>query len=306
MKLSFVIPTRNRGVRLRATLAGLARQSAAPEQVVVVDASEGGFDLPRLAAEFSQGFQNFVPVRAEKPGAAAQRNQGVAIASGDWIGFCDDDVDLEPGCVRALRDFLAKEPDFGGVSATIANQAPRNFGRATRWVARLIDATPGRPLDGRVIGPAINFLPRIADAAEAVCETEWLPTTCTIYRRSALLQPPFGDQFQGYSMLEDVCLSLGVARRGRRLAILRDARIFHDTQPGDHKRSASGVAAMGIRNRYYVATTLLGRSRWSTWWQLTLWQGFCGVAGLRKAGRIWFLQNWGAASALGLIALRRK
>lgn len=306
MQLSFVIPTRNRSGRLRATLRALAGQTDAPEEVVVVDASDNSVDFTQLVVEFSHQFRRFIAVKAERPGAASQRNQGVALATGGLIGFCDDDIDFEPGCVRALRAFLMTEGAFGGVSATITNQAPRSFGRATRWVVRLMDAKPEQPLDGRVIGPVINFLPRIREAAKDVCDSEWLPTTCTIYRRLALPQPPFDAQFQGYSMLEDVCLSMRVARTGSRLAVLRDARIFHDTQPGDHKRSVSGLAAMGIRNRFYVATTMLGRSGLLTWWQLVLWQSFCGVAGVRRAGRDWFLQNWGAVSALGLIALGRK
>jgi glycosyltransferase involved in cell wall biosynthesis len=306
MKLSFVIPTRNRGARLRATLRSLAIQRTPPDEVIIVDASDDPEAIARARSEFAPAFSHFTSVVAAVRGAAAQRNQGVALATGEWVGFCDDDIDFEPGCVRALRDFLAAEKAFGGVSATIVNQAPRSFGRATRLVVGLMDTTPRRPLDGRVIGPVVNFLPRVCEAAEPVCETEWLPTTCTVYRRSSLPQPPFDAQFQGYSMLEDVCLSMRVARTGSRLAVLRDARIFHDTQPGDHKRSVSGLAAMGIRNRFYVATTMLGRSGLLTWWQLALWQSFCGVAGVRRAGRDWFLQNWGAVSALGLIALGRK
>jgi GT2 family glycosyltransferase len=304
--LSFVIPSRNRPERLRRTLGGLAGQAGAPDEVIVVDGSDDAGEAVRLEAEFSTRLAGLRAVRADRLGAAPQRNQGVALARGDLVGFWDDDVDPEPGCVQAMRDFLATHPDFGGVSATITNQAPKGFGRATRWVVGLMDKRKELPLDGRVVGPVLNFLPTVRADAPAVCETEWLNTTCTFYRRVVLPNPPFGEQFQGYSMLEDVCLSVGVAQRGVKLALLRDARVFHDTQPGEHKRSVSAVAGMGVRNRFYLATHVLRRSGFETWWQLAMWETFCGVAGLRNAGRVWLLRNWGAAAALTSIAFGRK
>ncbi|HVT67911.1 MAG TPA: glycosyltransferase family 2 protein [Trebonia sp.] len=305
MKISCVIPTRNRPTRLRATLRSLAGQPGAPEEIIVVDGSDDAEETARLQAEFAPRFPRFRAVRAEQTGAAIQRNQGVALAAGEWIGFCDDDLDFEPGCLQALRAFLAERSEFGGVSATITNQAPRGFGRATRAVVGLMDAHRERPLDGRVIGPALNFLPAVRAGAPAVCEAEWLNTTCTIYRRAVLPAPPFDAEFQGYSMLEDVCLSARVAARTR-LAVLRDARVFHDTQPGSHKRDPGAVARMNVRNRFYVATRVLGRPPLQTWMQLAFWQTFSAVAGLRQARHGWLKPNCGAAAALVTIALGKK
>ncbi len=306
LALSLVIPSRNRPERLRRTLCGLADQMGGPDEVIIVDGSDDLGETARLEAEFGSRLSGFRAVRAERLGAAPQRNQGVALANGGFVGFWDDDVDPEPGCVQAMREFLAMRPGFGGVSATITNQAPKNFGRATQWVVGLMDNRKEMPLDGRVVGPILNFLPSVRAGAPAVCETEWLNTTCTFYRREVLPNPPFGEQFQGYSMFEDVCLSMVVAQRGTRLALLRDARIFHDTQPGEHKRSVSAIAGMSVRNRFYVATRVLGRSGFETWWQLAIWETFCGVAGIRNPGRGWLLRSWGAAAALTLIALGRK
>ena len=65
---------------------------------------------------------------------------------------------------------------------------------------------------GKILGPAINLLPEDSDKLPAVVQVQWLNTTCTLYRREALPKPPFPDNFTGYSLMEDLCLSLTVAR----------------------------------------------------------------------------------------------
>lgn len=299
--LSIVIPTRNRLVRLRRTLEGLHAQIEAPAEVLVIDAGDDAMDVPRLAADLRRRGLNVRVTRAHERGAAPQRNQGVALARGTVIGFCDDDLDFEPGCLGALREFLVREPGFGGVSATIVNQAPHGFGRLTKVVVGMMDSTPDRPLDGRVVGPALNFLPTLRDDGPPVCETQWLNTTCTLYRREALPTPPFDALFHGYSMMEDLCLSLRVGERSR-LAVLRAARVVHDTQPGEHKRDPGALGAMSVRNRYYVATRVLGRAPRRAWFQLAVWQTFCAVAGARRPSPHWWKTHCGALSALADIA----
>lgn len=58
--------------------------------------------------------------------------------------------------------------------------------------------------------------------------------------------------------MEDVTLSLTVGKQWK-LANARTARIFHDSQPGDHKSSPDVLASMSLVNRYYVMTEILGR-----------------------------------------------
>lgn len=305
MKLSFVIPTRNRGERLRATLRGLAEQAQPPEEIIVVDGSDDVSDIERLKEEFARRFSTFIATRAEVCGAAVQRNQGVALANGELIGFCDDDIDFESDCILVLRQHFIRHPECGGVSATITNQSPRDFGRITCAVLWCLAGNEGLPPDGRVIGPALNFLPRLEAQRTAAWVVDWLNLGCTLYRKTLLPFPPFDAAFSGYSMLEDVTLSLRVGRKAE-LAVLPLARVFHDSQPSSFKRDLIALAKMGVRNRYYVATHIIGRPAGVALFQLTVWQVFCAVAGLRRVGVSWFRETWGAAEALGGLMLRHK
>lgn len=126
---------------------------------------------------------------------------------------------------------------------------------------------------GRIIGPAVNLLPEDRGDLPEVVPVEWLNTTCTLYRREALPHPSFDSVFTGYSMMEDVTLSVRVGRNWR-LANARTARIFHDSQPGTHKADVSALAAMELVNRHYVMTQVLRRDRWRDFVRLGLWEAF--------------------------------
>src|SRR4030081_113783 len=108
---------------------------------------------------------------------------------------------------------------------------------------------------GSVLGPAVNLLPEDREDLPEVVPVEWLNTTCTLYRREALPDPPFHDHFNGYSLMEDLTLSLTVGRRWK-LANARTARIYHDSQPGTHKSDPALLAEMQLINRHFVMTRI--------------------------------------------------
>ena len=252
--------------------------------------------------EFSTSFARLVILEATERGAATQRVQGFGSATEDLIGFCDDDIDLEPHCIANLRLFLAETPQFLGVAATVVNQAPKRVGIITQWVFRLLDSKRLASYDGRVIGPALNVYPVFDLHGPLFSETDWLNLGMTIYRKDALPKPLFDPVFSGYSPCEDVALSCRVAKKGR-LAVLRDARIFHDSHPGDHKSDESAVVTMEVRNRFYIATQVLNKSPYKTWLQLGGWYLFCAVANFRRLlFRLALRQMSGAVRGLYQIA----
>jgi GT2 family glycosyltransferase len=108
-----------------------------------------------------------------------------------------------------------------------------------------------------VIGPAVNILPQ-GTADGRVVSVEWLNSTCTAYRREAFLAERFSERFVGYSFMEDVDLSVRVARRWK-LVVHTGAQAYHDSQPSKFKRPYT-KARMGVENQYYVMTQTLGRN----------------------------------------------
>jgi len=126
---------------------------------------------------------------------------------------------------------------------------------------------------GLVIGPAINLLPEDRDDLPEIVPVEWLNTTCTLYSREALPSPPFDSVFTGYSLMEDLALSVKVGRSWR-LANARTARIYHNSQPGSYKADIKEMARMQLVNRHYVMTEILHKQRLADYLRLSVWEMF--------------------------------
>jgi GT2 family glycosyltransferase len=279
-----------------------------PRQVIIVDASshQSGTSaaLAELATE-ARGGCIITHERATSPGAASQRTQGVGLATEKFIVFLDDDIEFQSSCLQQLFHVLTSDSKLGGVSAMIVNQSYLE----PRWISRtmftLMSCRGEKSFAGRVIGPAINLLPEDRNDLPEIVPVEWVNTTCTMYRREALPDPPFDPFFTGYSLMEDLALSLNVAKQGWKLANVRTARIFHDSQPGQHKSNVKELARMELVNRHYVMTKILGRETVLDYGKLAAFQLFNLVGGLRD----W--RNWprvlaGKITGIGEILHRRR
>jgi GT2 family glycosyltransferase len=286
---SVVLATRNRTPVLRRALQSLSAQSAQPAELVIVDASDDNSTRELCLYQKDSGLGSIISwCSAEMRGAASQRNQGVRMCRQTVIGFIDDDVLFEPHCFTRLWSALQSDPRLGGVNAMIANQRYCEPGRASRFIFQLMAGRPERSYAGRVLGPAVNLLPEDRDDLPEVVPVEWLNTTCTLYRREALPNPAFPAHFQGYSLMEDVALSLTVGKKWK-LANARTARIFHDSQPGSHKSDAEAVAHMHLLNRHYVMTQVLRRTRPIDYVRLLIWLAFSHLSTAITA-RNWSVQ----------------
>lgn len=270
-----VIPTKDRAASLARTLDSLAAQGVLPAELIAVDGSVGDDSRRVLENWGAQGAPQVVVrwQRATKLGAAIQRNQGIAAVTQPFVWFMDDDIRFEPECVSRLWRAMVADSQLGGVNAMITNQQYHPPGRVSRTVFTLLHGRSERSFAGRVLGPAVNLLPEDRDDLPEVMPVEWLNTTCALYRRAALPTPVFDSVFTGYSMMEDLTLSVRVGRSWR-LANVRTARIFHDSQPGPHKADASALAAMELVNRHYVMTQVLRRDRWRDLLRLLIWESF--------------------------------
>lgn len=275
-----VIATRNRATCIQQLLSDLARQSALPEQVVVVDSSdEGQSALPRQLVRQVWPFRTSY-LYAPRPSAARQRNQGAALTDTDLVVFLDDDVQLDAGFLEALIAPFTSDPSrrVGGVSGTIVNQT---FTPLTRWNRALLRLCIGplpRVLAGRLVGPAVNFLPE--DRPDTVQEVDWLPSTCTAYRREVFLAHRFPEHFEGYSFAEDVHLSARVAKTHRLLNTTRARLYHHDTGRKSHRDWRTLGESM-VRHRHEIMTEILGRRSALDHWRLFAYEIlYCTLAWL--------------------------
>ena len=279
LPIAAIVPTRNRATPLDRMLQSLAQQSAQPAELVVVDASTDEATA-QLCQRIIPGLvTRIVYHRATEIGAATQRNQAFCYATQPYILFADDDILFEPDCLLRLWEPMQQNVKLGGICTLITNCHYLPPGRVSRTLFWLLHGQSEASFAGRCIGPALNLLPEDRSDLPTVTPVEWMNTTCTLYRHEALPNPPFPMHFTGYSLMEDVTLSLLVGKQWQ-LANARTARIFHDSQPGDHKNNPAVLAKMELVNRHYVMTQILERRSLQDHLKLILLQLFEIIASL--------------------------
>jgi GT2 family glycosyltransferase len=150
MTISVVIATHNRRDLLDECLAHLAGQSYLPgDEVIVVD--NGSTDDSR---EVITGRARTFPVplrylEENEPGKSRAVAAAVRVATGDVLAFTDDDVNVEPSWLEAIRRAMT-DPAVTLIGGPVS---PRWERRAPAWLARAADGY------GRLTAPLalLNF-----------------------------------------------------------------------------------------------------------------------------------------------------
>lgn len=273
-----VIATRNRPAPLKACLASLATQSLTPHAVVIVDSSDATETQDLVAALAAEYPLHLVYIHTDAASAAGQRNLGAEQVDEDLVFFLDDDVVLEPAFIAEIVKLFEDDPEgqIGGVSGTIVNTVfvePRGINRL------LLGACVGQFREtyaGKVLGPAVNFLP--ADAPGSIQRVDWLPSTACAYRTAVFRSHRFGDTFEGYSFAEDLHLSSRVAQTHRLMNTSR-ARLFHDELGASSHKDWAAIGESMVVNRHMIMTTVLGKTRFRDHCRLVFYEVvYCNLA----------------------------
>ena len=301
MKISAVIPTCEAKWNAGFTFRSLPELTRKPDEIMVVmDGDKEEVEEASLAG---------VPVKIFKTrqrGAAAKRNLGVEKSSGEAILLVDDDVEFRPGCLEAMERVLMSDAAIGGVGCFIENQRFQEPGLYSRMLYRMCGGWGIRDFGGKCFGPLINVYPRPWKEGPQFRETEWLNSTCTLYRREALPRPAFEPGFTGYSFMEDVALSRRV-RKGWKIGVARDAWIIHHTQPAPYKQNAAQLHEMGLVNRFHILREVegwgAGKAAWAISWLELLSLPAKLRAVMRQSGNVGGLKGsvWGLAKIWGQV-----
>lgn len=112
MKVSVVIPTKNRADSLGQLLKALARQSHPILEVLVVDVSED--------TSYQKGIMPNFPWPlywlTSEAGVCIQRNVGIQKAKGSHIWLCDDDIEPPADYLETLVRYTQAHPVVGAVT----------------------------------------------------------------------------------------------------------------------------------------------------------------------------------------------
>jgi hypothetical protein len=114
--ISVVMPTRNRPAMLERAARSVLDQGAAGIELVVVDDASSD-ETPQVLDRLACDGRVRVVRNTESMGPGATRNRGIAAASGDLLGFCDDDDAWLPKAANTVLGAFAEHPEVGVVTA---------------------------------------------------------------------------------------------------------------------------------------------------------------------------------------------
>lgn len=200
-----VICTRNRPAYLRRCLAAVSRLDPPPEQILVVDNSDGNNDTFEIAREYGTRY-TIEPVR----GLSRARNRGLSECDTDVVAFLDDDVVPAPDWLALLVEPFTDEQT--GATA------------------------------GRVITPESNVIGTLEQCPRAISNDDrhWFEVAAfgglglganMAFRKSALPKQCFFDERLGrgapFEIGEESYAFVWLLSRGYRVVQLPGAVVFH-------------------------------------------------------------------------------
>ncbi len=121
-KISVVIPTLNRAELLAETIEGIESQSLPREQyeVIVVDNNSADRTIEVLEQK-SFTYSNLRFSLQQKPGAAATRNTGLEMSSGEIVLFIDDDIESDRKLLESHLRYHGETPDASVIGTIRTN-----------------------------------------------------------------------------------------------------------------------------------------------------------------------------------------
>ena len=125
MKVSLVLATLGRTVEVRRCLHSLIDQTDQSFEVLVVDQNQDSRLTPIIEEAIASGL-SLCHLRMMEANLSQARNLGIAQATGDIIGFPDDDCWYDPDTIAEIRQAFIAKPALQGVVACWVEQAVRN------------------------------------------------------------------------------------------------------------------------------------------------------------------------------------
>jgi cellulose synthase/poly-beta-1,6-N-acetylglucosamine synthase-like glycosyltransferase len=236
-RVSVVVPTYRRPEVLIRCLEGLAAQTLAPAEVVVVVNQAD----PATRAAVDALPVNVVEVA--EPGVLAALRAGTASATGNWVAVLDDDAVPKPDWLECAARWFGRA-DIGGVGGRVLDSRPLAPPRLWRraWAGRvtrlgLVHSSMLRPG-----GPSVPV------------ETDFLPGSNMIYRREALVGDVF-DPRMSFSIAPHFEADIGscVRAAGWRLVYDPAVRVRHLPAPRGHALERGDVTAIAHAEAHNLA-----------------------------------------------------
>ncbi len=247
MRVSVIIPTKNRASELRIVTSNLLEQTLLPNEIVIIDQSADQRSRRAVEQAFgaaSDAIRNSVRLQyvldRSINGGSAARNRGMELATGEVCLFLDDDVELEKNFVEEIVRALRARPDATAICGMITNYLPPS------WGFRLWNSI-------FALGPFFDERQPLYWKADRLRGSEPLRVHklnggAMAFRAEAIRNLRFDEQLVGVSLAEDVDFA---ARIEPGIIVMAPAaRLIHKRSP--HGRASDHWLRAQVQASYYL------------------------------------------------------
>lgn len=252
LRVSVIIPTRDRPKDLANLLLTILNQNHPPIEVIIVD------DSPKYSAKpvtysyssiFESAGYKLKYLKGSGDGLPASRNLGVKHAKGDAILFLDDDTLLsDKNVIKVLADFLKKNSHTLGVQPLITSpteclQKKVLTNRLENAIYKVFMLTYHKDNKLAVRRSGASIFP---NSLTKVIQAQRLSGCCCCFRREVFNQLSFDTNLKRWGFMEDLDFSLRVYKKYKGgLYAIPNARIFH---------KVSEVARLPTKTKIHMST----------------------------------------------------
>lgn len=232
--VSVIILSYNRPACLEESLASVLAQSYTNLDIAVVDNPSDASAEVEVIVRRHPGvrlLQNPTNV-----GFAGGMNRGIAAALGEYVCLTEDDILLDVDCVRQLVEYAEAHGSTGLLAPLILNRTTGTVRCAGGEFS--LGGVYSRKTYGEG-APDAGLFPRPFDVTYVAGSS--------IFARADFLRRLGGFREEFFMYVEDVELCARVARTGRRLTIVPDARVYH-IEPAEETGLAPHLESQKLKN----------------------------------------------------------
>lgn len=110
MTLSVIIPVYNRPLELQRAVESVLQQTTPVDEIIIIDDGSND-DTANVLQLLKQQHANIKSITQTNQGVSAARNQGIKLASGNWIAFLDSDDEWLANKVEVFMAHIQQHPE---------------------------------------------------------------------------------------------------------------------------------------------------------------------------------------------------
>jgi GT2 family glycosyltransferase len=205
-------------VYLREALVALLDQSYDDLEIIVVDNPS---PASKEIAQFVSQYPHIKLIQHElNLGYTGGMNKGIANAAGDFVCLTEDDIVMDKYCIQRFVEHMEEHPSAGLIAPIIYNKAGRNI----RWAGGRFEL--GSIYRMKIFGAGESDVGQFP----APFEVSFIDGA-TMFARAELWKKLRGFRDDFFMYAEAVELSIRVAKLGKKLEVVPQAKVYHFEPP---------------------------------------------------------------------------